>query len=194
MICIVCAVQAIVLRSASPSQTANAAGRTPFPKEGRLFIDSAVVADWEEVPHGSASYHLIISEHLHLPSSCSQLLPLGIFHGITTNPTLLERASHACSTRQCAELAEKAFALGAKEFMLQTWGPTVKAMVDVGLELSKPDRERIVVKVPVTLNGTVVAAKLISSGVRVCLTTSYSREQALVASGVGAECEPRARS
>jgi len=57
----------------------------------------------------------------------------------------------------------------------------------VGLELAAPDRDRIVVKVPVTYEGTKAASKLIEDGVRVCLTACYSSNQAMVAAGLGAE-------
>ncbi len=45
------------------------------------------------------------------------------------------------------------------------------------------------VKVPVTADGTAAAARLVSAGTRVCLTACYSREQALVATAVGAPRE-----
>ena len=80
-----------------------------------------------------------------------------------------------------------AFSLGAGEFMLQTWGATVDEMVAMGISLSRCDPGRIVVKVPVTLDGTKAAALLTARGVRVCLTACYAREQALVAGAVGAE-------
>lgn len=49
------------------------------------------------------------------------------------------------------------------------------------------DRERIVIKVPVTRMGTRAASLLIHSRVRVCLTAAYDSSQALLAASVGAE-------
>ena len=47
----------------------------------RLFLDTADTDVWQE------------------------LLPLGIFHGVTTNPTLLERADEECTTKHLHHLA-----------------------------------------------------------------------------------------
>ncbi len=55
------------------------------------------------------------------------------------------------------------------------------------MALSEVDRQKVVIKVPVTAEGTVAASKLIRDGVRVCLTACYASDQALVASAVGAE-------
>jgi len=115
------------------------------------------------------------------------LLPLGIFHGITTNPVLLQRAGVPCTVESCRSLASQAFALGADEFMLQAWGENTAALIASGLALSEGNRENLVVKVPVTAAGTEAAAALIEAGVRVCLTACYGPHQALVAVSVGAE-------
>ncbi len=130
----------------------------------RLFLDTAVEAEWEE------------------------LIPTGIFHGITTNPTLLERANHKCTIPDIQALATRALNLvGCDEFMCQAWGSTASEMYEVGMSLSEIDRKRVVIKVPVTMEGTKAARKLIDSGVRVCLTACYSSNQAIVAAGLGAE-------
>jgi transaldolase len=130
----------------------------------RLFLDTAVESEW------------------------SSLLPLGIFHGITTNPTLLEKAGHECTIPSIQQLALQALSLpNCNEFMCQAWGQTSMDMYKVGLELSQIDRCRIVIKVPVTFQGTKAASLLIESGVRVCLTACYSSDQALIAAGLGAE-------
>jgi len=130
----------------------------------RLFLGTAVVKEWTE------------------------LLPLGIFHGITTNPTLLERAGQECTVSSLQSLARTALDLpGCNEFLSQTWGVDSDEMYSIGMELSEIDRERIVVQVPVTYEGTKAASRLIDSGVRVCLTACYSKNQAIVAAGLGAE-------
>jgi len=65
----------------------------------RFFLDTADVAEWEN------------------------LMPLGIFHGITTNLVLLEHAGVPCTVPACHRLADQAFALGAQELMLQVCIP-----------------------------------------------------------------------
>jgi len=118
----------------------------------------------------------------------SELLPLGIFHGITTDPVLLEQAGQECTVASIRTLASKALDLpGCNEFMCQTWGLESDGMYSIGMEISELDRERIVVTVPVTYEGTKAASKLIESGVRVCLTVCYSNNQAIIAAGLGAE-------
>lgn len=130
--------------------------------EGRLFLDTAVESEWES------------------------LLPLGIFHGVTTNPVLLERAGHACTVPAVQDLARRALSQ-TPEFMCQAWGETPQEMYSIGEALSESDRDRIVVKVPVTAGGTEAASKLVKSGVRVCLTACYASQQALIAAGTGVE-------
>lgn len=71
--------------------------------------------------------------------------------------------------------------------MCQTWGSTVEEMYENGMAISKKDRERIVIKVPVTAKGAEAATLLATSGVRVCLTACYDSKQALIAASVGVE-------
>lgn len=133
-----------------------------FRGESRLFLDTADTAEWDD------------------------LLPTGIFHGVTTNPTLLERANQPCTVKNLHVLAKKALE-HTDEFMCQAWGGTPQALFECGLALSQPARDRIVVKVPVTMDGVKAASLLIQAGVRVCLTACYTHKQAMLAVSVGAE-------
>ena len=67
----------------------------------RFFLDTADVTEW------------------------AALLPLGMFHGVTTNPTLLERAGVACTVEACRQLAVTAGGLGVEEIMFQACGATL---------------------------------------------------------------------
>ena len=132
----------------------------------RFFLDTADVREWED------------------------LLPLGIFHGVTTNPVLLERAGVPCTVEATTSLAKTAFDLGAREFMIQSWGGSADALESKALELCDALGRRsddLVVKVPVTAEGTRAASALVRQGVRVCLTACYDSSQALVAVASGAE-------
>ena len=113
-------------------------------------------------------------------------LPTGLFYGVTTNPLLLERAQVACSVSQLKALASQAFALGAKEVQLQTWGTTVDSLVKTGKLLAALN-ERIVVKVPITKIGTEAAKKLIAEGIRITLTGVYAIHQVLIAAALSAD-------
>lgn len=130
--------------------------------ESRLFLDTADMAIWKE------------------------LLPTGIFHGVTTNPTLLERAGEACTIENLHKMARVALE-HTDEFMCQAWGATADDLYQCGMALSQPARDRIVIKVPVTQTGVEAASKLIQANCRVCLTACYNHKQAMIASSVGAE-------
>eukprot|EP00980_Cylindrotheca_fusiformis_P001342 scaffold338_cov116-Cylindrotheca_fusiformis.AAC.7 len=134
----------------------------PFRGKSRMFLDTADTMEWDD------------------------LLPTGIFHGVTTNPTLLERAGEECTIENLHRLAAIALDM-TDEFMCQAWGRTAEEMYDRGKALSRPARDRIVIKVPVTQTGTEAASMLIEAGCRVCLTACYNHQQALIASSVGAE-------
>jgi transaldolase len=152
----------------------------------RFFLDTADVVEWQTLlPLGIFHGHAI--PLLATPSRAA-LNPLPVPpSGVTTNPVLLERAAVPCTVPACQRLADQAFALGAHELMLQAWGGGREALVSCGLALSEPDRDRLVIKLPVTEEGTAAAAALAPLGVRVCLTACYAKHQAIVAVGVGAE-------
>ncbi|MEM9448356.1 MAG: transaldolase family protein [Cyanobacteria bacterium P01_E01_bin.6] len=120
----------------------NANLPTPSTKELRLFLDTADVDQWKA------------------------WMPTGMFYGITSNPLLLERASVPCSIQGLTHLAHQAFALGAEEMQMQTWGNTVDDLVNTGRAIADID-QRVVVKVPITKTGTEAASQLITNGVRV---------------------------
>lgn len=84
-------------------------------------------------------------------------------------------------------LARTAFDMGAQEVHIQAWGSTVQRMSSVAFDLAGIDPERIVVKLPCTLEGTQTAALLRESNIRVTLTGLYAPPQVLVAQAVGAE-------
>mmetsp|Transcript_28645 Transcript_28645/g.47409 ORF Transcript_28645/g.47409 Transcript_28645/m.47409 type:complete len:247 (-) Transcript_28645:204-944(-) len=123
------------------------------------------------------------------PDEWDALLPLGIFYGVTTNPTILERCHQPCTVENLHALAHRALQKlhTTGEFMCQAWGSTALELYDTGMQLSAIDRERIVIKVPVTAIGVAAAHLLHQSGVRICLTACYNSKQALLAASVGAE-------
>jgi transaldolase len=140
----------------------NATGAPSRAPALRFLIDSAERAEWAE------------------------WLPLGCFHGVTTNPTLLEAAGVPCALRSFAALAREAFDLGAREIHLQTWGRTRELYVEHGRALAALSPQ-VVVKVPTTIEGAAAAATLRGEGVRLTMTAVYSAAQALMASALGAE-------
>ena len=155
-----------LLLLAGQAAALQTAGRVPFlPNRGqsRFFLDTASVDEYKA------------------------LLPLGLFHGVTSNPSILERDGVPCTVAALHALADKAFAHGVDEFMCQAWGGTVERYVETGLALRAKDPERFVIKLPVNMAGVEAASKLQAEGVRICLTACYASHQALIAGSAGVE-------
>jgi transaldolase len=133
------------------------------PRPYRLFLDSADPASW------------------------LRLLPTGIFHGVTTNPLLLQKAGTPCNLLVLRDMAALARDAGAREIHLQTWGRDADGMVERGRELSEAAGGiDIAVKVPATMAGFVAARRLVDAGCRVTLTAVYHPGQVLAAAALGA--------
>lgn len=127
-----------------------------------LFLDTADLAHWQH------------------------WLPLGVFNGITTNPTLLARSQVPCTIESLKTLAQQGFDLGAQEIHLQAWGREPEVLYRHGKALAQID-DRVVVKVPITQAGCKAAAQLVSADIRVTMTGVYARHQVLLATSLGAE-------
>lgn len=115
-----------------------------------------------------------------------RLLPTGLFHGVTTNPLLLQRAGVACSTAALRGLAACAAEAGAQEIHLQAWGGAAAELADRGAELARAAAP-VVVKLPATAAGIAAASKLQMAGISITLTAVFTPAQALAASLLGAE-------
>ena len=128
----------------------------------RLFLDSADPASWD------------------------QWLPVDVFHGVTTNPLLLERAGQACTLDNLAALGDRAFALGAREIHLQAWGEDVDQFVACGRKLVNL-APQVTVKVPATADGMAAARRLVAEDIAVTLTAVYNAGQVLAAAALGCQ-------
>ncbi|MFE6996943.1 transaldolase family protein [Microbacterium sp. NPDC057659] len=111
------------------------------------------------------------------------LLATGVVHGVTTNPTILERGG-----RRAAEipgLYADWVSRGAHEVFFQTWG------ADRAAYLRNAERilslgDRVAVKVPATTEGFAAASALVRDGATVLVTAVYSVAQALACASIGA--------
>jgi transaldolase len=128
----------------------------------RLFLDSVDTAAWAD------------------------WLPSGLFHGVTTNPTLLRRAGMPCRLEALAALSRQALALGCREVQTQAWGPDAAALEACGRALAELAPGQVTVKLPVTRAGAAAATQLIQTGVPVTFTACYEVPQVLVAAALGA--------
>jgi len=119
------------------------------------------------------------------PKAWQQWLASGLFHGVTTNPTLLRRAAQPCTLDSLAALSRTALAHGIAELHLQAWGATTADMLRCGQELAALAPGRIAVKLPVTKQGAAVARELVGAGVSVTFTACYEPHQVLIAAALG---------
>lgn len=113
-----------------------------------------------------------------------QALKSGYVYGVTTNPTLLQRAS--VRAQQVPSLAKQIIELGASELHLQVYSGDTAQMLQEAARLVEIDPKRVVVKIPATPAGFAATAQLASQGVRVTLTAVYTVAQAILAQSVGA--------
>lgn len=117
-------------------------------------------------------------------AASESLLATGLFAGLTTNPTILQRAAQ--TVRDIPEIYRWAKAAGAKEIFFQAWGETSSDMVSCALRLRELGND-VVIKVPATRAGSAACATLTAQGIPTLLTAVYGRAQAMVAAAAGAD-------
>ncbi|MFD5214460.1 transaldolase family protein [Microbacterium sp. NPDC058345] len=113
----------------------------------------------------------------------SRLLAAGVVHGVTTNPTILERGGR--SAAEIPALYERWVGEGAQEVFFQTWGGDAASFLR-NAEGIRALGDRVAVKVPATAEGFAAASALVRDGVTVLVTAVYSVAQALVCASIGA--------
>lgn len=113
----------------------------------------------------------------------TELLTVRLVSGVTTNPTILERAGQRLA--DLPALHARWLREGAAEIFFQTWGATAATMLDNAERLADLG-ERVVVKVPATRDGFIVARALTDRGVPVLVTAVYAVAQAVAAAAYGA--------
>lgn len=112
----------------------------------------------------------------------SRFLRCGIVHGVTTNPSILERGERRAD--EIPELYRRWEAEGARELFFQTWGSDTASLLR-NAEGIRALGDLAVVKVPATREGFAAAATLVSDGASVLVTAVYSVAQALMAASLG---------
>lgn len=110
------------------------------------------------------------------------LLRSGLFAGLTTNPTLLQRAG--VGNAAIPDLVELARSAGARTIFVQAWSGTDE-LVQRGRWIRRLGDD-VVVKVPVTTDGLEATARLSSEGVPVLVTAVYRTSQVLPVIAAGA--------
>jgi transaldolase len=126
----------------------------------RLYIDSADIQEIE------------------------QALRTGYVYGVTTNPTLLEKAG--VQARDVPFLATRVFSSAARELHVQVYSEETGLMIREAETLAALDPARVVVKIPATPAGYAAASQLAARGVRITMTAVFTVAQVILAQNVGA--------
>lgn len=128
----------------------------------RLYLDSADYGEWKK------------------------WADTGMFYGFTTNPTILKDADVHCTLPSIRQLSRLAFELDVQELQLQAWGSTMAEMYSCALDLAELDT-RVVVKLPITMDGILAGRRLVDDGVPITFTAVYSSHQVVTALSTGAK-------
>jgi len=115
--------------------------------------------------------------------AAESLLATGLFQGVTTNPTILQRASKGVADLK--EIYRWAIDAGAREVFFQAWGEDSATLIERGEWLRGLGRE-VVVKFVATRAGATACAALAARGAPTLLTAIYDPGQAIVAAAAGA--------
>jgi transaldolase len=116
-------------------------------------------------------------------SAAEDLLATGLFAGVTTNPTILQRAGVGVAA--IPQIYRWATTAGAREVFFQAWGEDTQTLVTRGQELRELGEE-VVVKVVASRAGTAACATLAAAGIPALLTAVSNPGQAMVAAAAGA--------
>lgn len=119
----------------------------------------------------------------------ADLMPTGLFFGITTNPLLAHRAGLHYPQIDWGEMARRAADLGARELHGQVYGP-VEGHADWAGALYAAGQAaglRTVVKVPLTEPAIRALPAIKALGGPILLTAAYDAKQMFVATALGAD-------
>ena len=130
----------------------------------RLYLDTADSSDWRE------------------------LMPMGVFYGITTNPLLTARAGLPYGKISWKDLAQTAADLGAKEFHAQVYGNIDQTLnfAEQIYEIGQSVGIDCVVKIPLSFDGIRIAPKIKRMGGKILLTACYDAKQMIIATALEA--------
>jgi TalC/MipB family fructose-6-phosphate aldolase len=115
--------------------------------------------------------------------AAESLLATGLFYGLTTNPTILQRASKGVADLE--DIYRWAIDAGAREVFFQAWGSDVPSLIERGQWLRDLGQE-VVVKFVATRAGATACAALAARDTPTLLTAIYDPGQAIVAAAAGA--------
>jgi transaldolase len=110
-----------------------------------------------------------------------EAVSLGVIDGVTTNPSLVAREK-----RDFRELISEICSIVDGPISAEAVSLDAPGMVAEGLELAEIDRDKIVVKIPMTREGLKACKQLTGMGIKTNVTLIFSASQALLAAKAGA--------
>lgn len=115
------------------------------------------------------------------PGDARRAQQLGFVEAITTNPTLIARTGRP-GLEVLAELVE----IFDGHVFYQVAAPTAEGRYDQAWEAHEIRPDKVVIKIPATVENLTMAARLIDSGIECAITAVYSPAQAYLAAQVEA--------
>lgn len=130
-----------------------------------LYLDTAEITEWAD------------------------LMPVGVFRGITTNPLLAARAGMDYPNINWGDLAGRARDLGATEFFAQVHGPTEGYVDWAGAlyETGKSAGIETIVKIPLVEKAIRATPAVQELGGRILMTACYDAKQMITAKSLKTE-------
>ncbi len=110
-----------------------------------------------------------------------EAVSLGVIDGVTTNPSLVAKEK-----RDFRELISEICTIVDGPISAEAVSLDAPGMVAEGLELAGIDKDKIVVKIPMTKEGLKACKQLTGMGIKTNVTLVFSPSQALLAAKAGA--------
>jgi transaldolase len=114
--------------------------------------------------------------------SIESIFDLGIFSGITTNPTILSR-----NGTEPLELVKVLLKKFDGDLFVQCTSQHLSMMIEEGEKLHALDPERVILKVPFCEMGIAATKNFVAKGIRVALTGIHTFSQVVISSIIGAD-------
>jgi len=106
---------------------------------------------------------------------------LGVIDGVTTNPSLVSKEG-----REFKELIAEICDVVDGDISAEAVSMDAPGMVEEGLELAAINKDKIVIKLPMTKEGLKACKQLTGMGIKTNVTLVFSPSQALLAAKAGA--------
>ena len=131
----------------------------------RLYLDTADFSEWHD------------------------LMPTGVFYGITTNPLLAARAGFLYQNVVWSDMVQTAADLGAKEFHAQVCGDSKQSskFAEQLYEIGQSAGIDYVVQIPLSLGGVRMVPKIKNLGGKILITACYDAKRFVTAVALKAD-------